>query len=95
MASGVPSPTILPPRSPPSGPRSITQSAANHFEIVLNDQDAGAGTQQSLERVEQFRMREALIARVDPAASANGTVSPSAMPITTSRTDAQERKCSS
>ena len=53
--SGVPAATTWPPRPPPSGPRSITQSAAlNHVQIVLDDDQAAAVFDQPLEGRQQL-----------------------------------------
>ena len=55
-SSGVPAPTMLPPASPPSGPRSMIQSAArDHIQIVLDDQQRMAGLDQAPEGAQQLR----------------------------------------
>ena len=55
LQRGVPTQTTSPPASPPSGPRSISQSAArDHVEIVLDDEQRMAGVDQPAERAQQL-----------------------------------------
>ena len=53
--SGVPAATIRPPRSPPSGAQvDDPVGGPDHFQVVLDDQDAAAVVDQPLEGVEQL-----------------------------------------
>jgi len=55
MSSGVPTAMISPPPSPPSGPRSITQSAGlDDVQVVLDDDDGIAFIAQAMQHVQQL-----------------------------------------
>ena len=55
MSSGVPVATMWPPRSPPSGPRSMIQSAdLDHVQVVFDDDHRVAAIDQLVEHVQQL-----------------------------------------